>query len=137
MVHTSSVANFFPLGGKTLKCTDRKKCITYMRERAPQKYMYFRSHNTSVYIQSIQRHSTVNDSMNDKTLLLRKIYEYASERSERAEHFLHLLILKLHFLSIFCWYFRYFVSETYIFLGLQLHRSAYTYKINAVSFHYL
>ena len=32
---------------------------------------------------------------------------------------LHLLILKLLFPSIFCWYFRYFVSET--FSGLQLH----------------
>ena len=34
-------------------------------------------------------------------------------KCERA--FLDLLILKLLFPSIFCWYFRYFVSETYIF----------------------
>ena len=48
---------------------------------------------------------------------------------------LHLLILKLLFPSIFCWYFRYFVSET--FSGLQLHLHIYTYTINAVSFDYL
>ena len=49
---------------------------------------------------------------------------------------LHLLILKLLFPSIFLLvYFRFFVSETYIFSGLQLH--IHTYTINAVSFHYL
>ena len=45
---------------------------------------------------------------------LRKNYEYASERSERVlKKNLHLLILKPLFPSIFCWYLRYFVSETY------------------------
>ena len=34
--------------------------------------------------------------------------------------FSHLLILKPLFPS-FCWYFKFFVSETYIFSGLQLH----------------
>ena len=58
-----------------------------MRERAPQKYMYFQVSNTSVYIQSMQWYSTINDSMTDKTLPLRKIYKYASERSERADFF--------------------------------------------------
>ena len=38
----------------------------------------------------------------------------ASEASELRK-FAHLHILKLLFLSIFCWYFRYFVSETFIF----------------------
>ena len=69
---------------------------------------------------------TVWLSMTDKTQTLRKMYEYASERA------LHLVSLKLLFPSIFCWYFRYFVSETYIFSGLQLH--LHTYTINAVSF---
>ena len=51
--------------------------------------------------------------------------------------FLHLLILKLLLPSIFCWYFRYFVSETYIYIScLQLHLHTYTY-INGVSCHYL
>ena len=36
-------------------------------------------------------------------------------RSERAWTFLHFHILKLLFPSIFCWYFWYFISETYIF----------------------
>ena len=37
--------------------------------------------------------------------------DYASELRK----FSHFHILKLPFLSIFCWYFRYFVSETFIF----------------------
>ena len=41
--------------------------------------------------------------------------------------FSHFHILKLLFPSIFCWYFRYFVSETYIFSGLQIHH-AYIYN---------
>ena len=49
----------------------------------------------------------------DKTLTLRKMYEYESARSERASKFSHFHILKLLFPSIFCWYFRYFVSETH------------------------
>ena len=60
----------------------------------------------------MQWYGTLNDSMTDKALTLREIYEYASE----LRTFLDLLILKLLFPSmIFCWYFRYFVSETYIF----------------------
>ena len=56
------------------------------------------------------------------------IYEYASERSERAkDFFLRFHILKLLFPSIFCWYFRYFVSETYISSGLKLHLHTWLY----------
>ena len=46
----------------------------------------FRSQNTSAYMynQSSGIYGTINDSMTDKTLTLRQIYEYASERSERA-----------------------------------------------------
>ena len=46
----------------------------------------------------------------DKTLKLRKkIYEHASELRKFSDFY----ILKLLFPSIFCWYFRYFVSETF------------------------
>ena len=51
----------------------------------------------------------------DKTLKLREIYECASERSERALKFWHFHNLKLLFPSSFCWYFRYFLSDTFIF----------------------
>ena len=64
----------------------------------------------------MQRYGTINDSMTDKTLTLRE-NKYASELRKK----LHLLILKLLFPLIFCWYFRYSVSETYLFSGLQLH----------------
>ena len=43
-----------------------------------------------------------------KTLTVRNIYEYAS----KLRNFSNFQILKLLFPSIFCWYFRYFVSET-------------------------
>ena len=78
-------------GGKTPNVPTRKKYVyvTYMRERAPQKYMYFQvSKYICIYtyiIQSMQWYGTINDSMTDETLTLRKIYGYASERSARAE----------------------------------------------------
>ena len=54
---------------------------------------------------------------------------YASELRK----FSHFHILKLLFPSIFCWYFRYFVSETYSISGVNI---LHTYTINAVSFYY-
>ena len=69
----------------------------------------FRSQNTSAYIiQSMQWYGTINDSMTDKTRTLRKIY--MNMRASLDFCFLHILILKLQFPSIFCWYFRCFVS---------------------------
>ena len=60
-------------------------CTSERSERAPQKYMYFQiSKYICIHIQSMQWFGTLNDSMTDKTLTLREIYEYASERSERA-----------------------------------------------------
>ena len=53
---------------------------------------------------------------------IEKIYEYASERTWKI---LHFHILKLLFFSIFCWYFWYFISETYIFSGLKLQSALY------------
>ena len=58
---------------------------------------------------------------------------YASERSERALNFSHFHILIMLFPSIFCWYFRYFVSEKYLISGVNI---LHTYTINAVSFYY-
>ena len=46
---------------------------------------------------------------------------YIFERAERASlgKFLHFYILKLLFLSIFCWYFRYFVGTNDMLVGLH------------------
>ena len=46
---------------------------------------------------------------------------YMCDREERAslENVFHFHILKLLFPSIFCWYFRYFVSETYLLYFIQ------------------
>ena len=61
---------------------------------------FFRSQNTSSYIQSMQWYQcsgmTLNDSITDKTLTLRK-----SMNMRASGQFLHLLILKLQFPSIF------------------------------------
>ena len=78
----------------------------------------------------MQWYGIINDSMTDKTITLR---QSMNMRASALRKFLYLLILNLLFPSIFCWYFRYFVSETYIFSGLQLH----LHTINAVSCHYL
>ena len=56
---------------------------------------------------------------------IEKIYEYASELWKC----LHFHILKLLFPSIFCWYFWYFISETYIFSGLKLQSESAWYII--------
>ena len=57
----------------------------------------------------------INGSIGQNTNIL-KIYEYASERgASELDFFSHFHILKLLFPSIFCWYFWYFISETYIF----------------------
>ena len=68
--------------------TKKKSCmidVTHMRERAPQQYMYFQvSKYICIHIQSMRCYGTLNYSTTEKTvktLTLRKIYEYASERA--------------------------------------------------------
>ena len=143
----SSVASFLLWGGgggqyphMYRQHHEKKSCICnlYARASASERLKNYKYFQVSKYIcrhtciQSMQWYGIINDSMTDKTLTLRKIYEYASERSLaktaisfniffELQKFFHLLILKLLFPSIFCLYFRYFVSETYIFSGLQLH----------------
>ena len=125
----SSVAKFLLLGrgarfpnvptGKK-SCT----CICNLYARASEASERFRNINIfrspnyiCIHIQSMQWYGTINDSMTDKTLTLRKVYEYASELRKC----LHLLILKLLFHSIFCWYFVGTLSQKHIFSGLHLH----------------
>ena len=92
--HNSSVASFLVLGGgggKTpFREMYRKKKVLILRERAPQKHIFsglkIHLHTYTInavsfnylWYGAIKRHYT------DKTLKSRKIYEYASERSERA-----------------------------------------------------
>ena len=62
---------------------------------------------------------------NDKTLTLRKsVYIYTSERRK----FSHFHILKLPFLSIFCWYFRYFVGTNDMLVGLHVPTNFQMYQ---------
>ena len=113
--------------------------VSYMRERL--RNIMFRSQNTSVYtingvtvpcyylwygdnkinavpfttlVWRYKQQYTDKHWYGDKSMDVR-----ASGASElrKCSHF-HL---KLLFPSIFCWYFRYFVSETYMFSGLKLH----------------
>ena len=61
-----------------------------------------------------------NDSIPTKQWHLENLWICERARSERAWKILHFHILKLLFPSIFCWYFWYFFSETYVFSGLKL-----------------
>ena len=137
----SSVASFLLLGGggggKTPKCTDRTKnhvYVFYMRERAK------RASASEIYVFSglkIHLHSyttmhwygTINDSMTDKTLTLRKIYENASE----LRFFFRLLILKLLFLHYFVGTSDTF-SQKHIFSGLQLHLHTQSMQFPSITY---
>ena len=64
----------------------------------------------------------------DKTLTLRKsMYMRASELRK----FSHFYIIKLLFLSIFCWYFRYFVSTNDMLVGLHVPTNFQMYRQNS------
>ena len=134
--------------------------VLILRERAPQKHIFSGLKYICIHIQSMQfplitsgiwrykRHYT------DKTLTLRKIYEYASERSEQknftfshsktAISFNILLVLQILCVRntfIQCtdnkYMYLYCASERlrkHIFLGLKY---ICIHTINAVSFNYL
>ena len=139
----SSIASFLLLGGQDSQMYRQKKksyiCNLYTRasERVLQKYMYFQ------VLKYICIHYTINivvwhykwqydwQNTTEKNL-------WICEQAERAslEKNLHLLILKLQFPSIFCWYFRYFVSET-LYFQVSNYICIHTHTINTVSFHYL
>ena len=142
---SSSVASFLVLaGGKTPKCTDKKIYVLILRERAKRasasETYIFRTQCTSAQLMQFplitygrlwryKRH-------NYKTLTLRKKYmNMRASGASELNKISHFHSLKLLFPSIFCWYFRYFVSETFIFRS-QI-TSAYIYIINAFSFYHL
>ena len=65
----------------------------------------------------------------DKTLTLRKsMYMRASELRKMFSHF---YILKLLFLPIFCWYFRYFVGTNDMLVGLHGATNFEMYRQNS------
>ena len=101
--------------------------VTYLREQAPQKHIFKVSKYICIHIQLIQFPFItymvwpINDSIltNDKTFMNMRV----SGASELRKY-LYFYFLKLLFPSIFHWYFRYFVSETYLFSGFKM-TSAY------------
>ena len=122
----SSLASFLVLGagggGQDPKCSGKKYiylyCASERSERTPKKHIFswlkihLHSHiQCSILSLLIVWH--YKQYYTDKTLTLRKIYEYASELRK----FSHFHILNLLFPSIFCWYF--VSSETHSFSGLQ------------------
>ena len=67
----------------------------------------------------------------DKTLTLRKsMYMRANGASELGK-FSNFYILKLLFLSIFCWYFRYFVGTNDMHVGLHVATNFQMYRQNS------
>ena len=87
----SRVASFLVLGGggQAPQLYRQKKIVTYMRERAPQKHIFS---GLKIHLHTYNQcssfyyfwHGAIYDSIMIKHYSLRKIYEYASERSERA-----------------------------------------------------
>ena len=99
--------------------------VTYMRERAPHVSKYICIHIQSMQFPFITCGMAIDINNSIAYRQNTNIETCASELRK----FSYFHILKLLFPSIFCWYFRYFVS------GLKLH--LHTYTINAVSFYYL
>ena len=106
--------------------------------------IYFQDSNTSAYIYNqcsfllllmVGLYGAIIKRHTDKTLTLRKIYEYASELRK----FSHFHILKLLFPSIFCWYnvlHIHWASKTFITFTFNVHKwsSLCVGPINTYSF---
>ena len=111
-------------GGKTPKCTDKNHVhVTYMCERATQKHYIPVSKHICIHIQSMQFSLFLvlwryKRQYTNKILTLRRrknMHMRASGASELRK-----------FPSIFCWYFRYFVLDIYIFRSKIIY--AYIYN---------
>ena len=100
----------------------------------------FRSQITSAYIIQSMQYTLLllivwryvfKRQYTDKTLTLRKsMYMRASGASELRK-FSNFYILKLLFLSIFCWYFRYFVGTNDMLVGLHVPTNCQMYRQNS------
>ena len=120
----TSVASFLVLGGGGQDPQMyRQKKVTYMRERAKRasasETYIFRSPNTSAHtINAVPLYyfgMTLYRQYNDKILTLRESMSMRASVASELRKCLYFRILKLLFPLIFCWYFRYFVSETHSF----------------------
>ena len=67
----------------------------------------------------------------DKTLTLRKCMYMRANGASELRKFSHFYILKLLFLSIFCWYFRYFVGTNDMLVGLHVATNFQMYRQNS------
>ena len=67
----------------------------------------------------------------DKTLTLRKSMYMRSNGASELRKCSHIYILKLLFLSIFCWYFRYFVGTNDMLVGLHVATNFQMYRQNS------
>ena len=72
-------------------------------------------------------HVSTNLYIASLSLTLRKSIYSTCERAERAslENFWYFYILKLLFLSLFCWYIRYFVGTNDMLVGLHVPKNLY------------
>ena len=85
------------------------------RSQIPSAYIYTQSMQFPFY--HLWYDAIYKRQYTDKIVLtLRKCMHM---RASELRKFPHFHILKLLFPSIFCWYFRYFVSETYFFSGVK------------------
>ena len=115
------------------------QCFVVTSDTLSQKHIYLQVSN------DVCIHNTINEvslyylwygaiykrQYINKTLILREsMYMRVSEASE-LRIFLHFRILKLLFLSIFCWYFRYFVGIYDMLVGSQLPTNFQMYRQNS------
>ena len=149
---SSSVASFLVLGGggggqdPQMYRQKKKNLLTYMRERAPEIHIFswLKILATSAYIGLYTLYNQFSSLLllmvwrykrqyTDKTITLRKSRYMRASRTSELGNFLHFHILKLPFLSIFCWYFRCYVGTNDMLVGLhvptnfQLYRQNYIY----------
>ena len=110
-----------------------------MPERAPQKHIFLDVSKYLLHLHTLYTtnavpryylwYGAINGNISTHTNFA-KIYLYASELST----FWHFHVLKLLFLSLFCWYFRYFVVTNDMLVGLHVPTDFQMYRQNSVFF---
>ena len=84
--------------------------------------------STKLTIAFFLGHPVYKQQCTDKTLTFRQSMCMRESGASELGKFSHFHILKLLFLSIFCWYFRYFVGTNDMFVGLHVPTNFQMYR---------
>ena len=128
----TSVASSLVLGGGGGQDPQMYRQKMYIYCASTSETYIFRTQNTSAYIYNQCIFWRYKRYYTDKTLKLRekKSMNMRASGASELRKFSHFHMLKLLFPSIFCWYFRYFVSETFSLYHLYdtIYKRQYTDK---------